>query len=598
MRSFLLFYIFCWSFNLDAQDPRLAQQYFVDGEYEKAAVLFQSLYQKNPSQESFFTYYLNCLTALGRQEESESLIKKEIANRPKEASLYILYGNQFIKKNELDKAEKQFKLAIDKLQPDVIMIHKVANAFIDLSKFDLAIDTYEKGEKIMKGQTHFTYNLADLYRRKGELDKMLNYYLAGLDDGSVNLLSLQNILNAYLPKDKHKDFQSLLYEKLSSNPDQVAYIELLLWTFIQSKDYLNALRQAKALDKRLNENGNRVFNIGNIAANDTDYKTAIDAFTYVRDKGPIGSSYLEAYRQVLICRRKQIVEKNNYNQQDLIALETDYENFKKEYSGSRLSAPIIIEYAELESRYLNQLNKGIALLEELIKNPALEPHIKAQAKLDLADYYLIQGERWEATLLYSQVDKDFQEDQLGELARFKNARLSYFAGDFQWAQEQFDILKQATSKLISNDAIDMSVFILDNINQDTLGEALTVYSQAELNVLQNKYTEALILLDTILSQFPKNSLLDDVLFLQAKIFDRQKRTEDAIKKYELILQNHKEEIRADNALFEMARIYEYQLDQKEKAKELYEKLFIDFSGSTLAVEARKRYRILRGDQIQ
>ncbi len=220
------------------------------------------------------------------------------------------------------------------------------------------------------------------------------------------------------------------------------------------------------------------------------------------------------------------------------------------------------------------------------------------AKLDLADYYLIQGERWESTLLYSQVDKDFQEDQLGELARFKNARLSYFAGDFNWAQEQFDILKQATTRLISNDAIDMSVFILDNLNQDTLGLALSDYAQTELKVFQNKYDEAMVMLDSILSEYKENSLLDDVLYLQANILNKQKKTEEAIQKYNKIIENHKEEIRADNALFELAKIYDYQLSQKEKAMSLYEKLFLDYSGSVLAIEARQRFRKLRGDAVQ
>jgi TolA-binding protein len=68
--------------------------------------------------------------------------------------------------------------------------------------------------------------------------------------------------------------------------------------------------------------------------------------------------------------------------------------------------------------------------------------------------------------------------------------------------------------------------------------------------------------------------------------------------YQLILDKYKEEIKADNALFELAQLNEIQLNNKEKAKELYEKLFIEYSGSTFAVEARKRFRILRGDKIQ
>ena len=48
----------------------------------------------------------------------------------------------------------------------------------------------------------------------------------------------------------------------------------------------------------------------------------------------------------------------------------------------------------------------------------------------------------------------------------------------------------------------------------------------------------------------------------------------------------------------MAQLYETKLSDLEKAQTLYEKIFIDYSGSVFAVDARKRYRILRGDKMQ
>ncbi|MEO6191256.1 MAG: hypothetical protein ABIO44_13820, partial [Saprospiraceae bacterium] len=410
--------------------------------------------------------------------------------------------------------------------------------------------------------------------------------------------SIQNLLQVYLPKDKIQEFQAMIFSRLEKKADDIILVELLQWTYIQSKDFTNALRQSKALDKRLNENGSRPMYISNIAANERQYKVAIEGYQYVKTLGPTGPYFMEALRQILICRRKTIIENKNYTLADLTALETDYDLFQQEFKVNRLSASILIEYAELEARYLNNLPKAIEILNSLVQNPAIDPLTKAKAKLDLGDYYLITGERWEASLLYSQVDKDFLEDEIGEYARYKNARLSYFSGDFNWAQEQFDILKQATSRLISNDAIDMSVFILDNLNQDTLGLALSAYSKAELKMFQNQYKKALMDLDSILIDYPKNSLEDDVYYLEAKIYNQLQMRDSAISKYNYIVTNHKEEIRADNALFEMAQIYDYQLEDKEKAKLLYEKLFLEFSGSTLAVESRLRFRKLRGDDVQ
>ena len=278
-------------------------------------------------------------------------------------------------------------------------------------------------------------------------------------------------------------------------------------------------------------------------------------------------------------------------------LETQYESFLNEFGRPRATAGIVLELAELQAFYLNDLDKAIQILNELINFPGSDRIVQANGKLSLADFYLMKGEVWESTLLYSQVDKAFKEDLLGHEARFRNAKLSYFNGDFQWAQTQFDILKASTSRLIANDALDLSVFIMDNLGLDTSATALITYSQAELLVFQNRFQEAFDKMDSLLVAFPDHSLQDDVLYLKANVYKKKRNFEKAAELYETIVEKYKEEIRADNSLFALAELYETQLNDIEKAKTLYETLFIDFSGSTFAVEARKRFRRLRGDNI-
>ena len=598
MRLINLVIFVCFSIvGLVGQENNLANQYFNDGEYEKAAALYKSLYSTNPTIDLYFKRLLECYSSLGNYTEAEATVKKEISKRPKESPLYVLYAQLLEKQGELEKANKQYKEAIKTLEKDPIQYFKLGGAFLENSKYDLAIEVYEKGNKLTDGAAGFAYNLADVYRRKGDIQKMIEYYIEGLENKTIQIASLKNVLIAYLPKEKYNDLQALIYDKLDKDPQNLDFLNMLQWSFLQKKDFANALRQAKAIDKIKGGNGSDIYELSLIIENENDFKTAIEGFSYLKELGENSAYYLDAERQILICRRNQIVQKNDYNNADLIALEKDYETFRIQNAKSRQIASLMIEYAELEARYLNNIPKSIEILEELVKNPLIDQRTKSQAKLDLADYYLISGERWEATLLYSQVDKDYMEDQLGEMARFRNAKLSYYAGDFHWAQEQFDILKQATSKLISNDAIDLSVFILDNLNQDTTGEALTMYSQAELKVFQNQYEEALAILDTITAEYKENSLVDDVWYLEGQIYNKQKKTDLAIDKYNSILEKYKEDIRADNALYELAKIYDYQKDDKTKAMELYERLFTEYSGSVLAVESRKRFRKLRGDNI-
>jgi len=279
-------------------------------------------------------------------------------------------------------------------------------------------------------------------------------------------------------------------------------------------------------------------------------------------------------------------------------LQNEYEGFIDEFGLNPLTQNLVKEYADFLALYRNDLDAAIDILLELVNLESINVYVKANSKISLADYYLMKSEIWEATLLYSQVEKDFKEEYMGEIARFKNAQLYYFSGNFPWAQEQFDILKAATSRLISNDAIDLSIFIMDNMGLDTTDVPLRMFAESELLTVQNKYDEAFQKLDSINVLFPDHSLFDDILYQKANLYVGLKEFEKAKVLYTKVYTDFPEEIRADNALYLLAELYENQLSSPEEAMKLYEKLFIDFSNSSFAVEARKRYRVLRGDDIQ
>ncbi len=582
-----------------AQDARLAQQYFLDGEYEKASALYEQLYQKHERNDFYFDRYVECLIALEEFNEAEKVIKRQLKREPDNVKLYVAFGKVYERQFLDDKANEQYHKAIDNLPRDRFAVIKLANAFSGLTKYDLAVETYEKGSEILRDKQVFAYYLADLYRRKGDSPKMIEYYLNSLDANPDRLENLKTVFQRYLAEEDYAELQRQLYTRIQENDKSLFYPELLTWVFIQRKDYRNALRQVRAIDRRLKENGIRIYQIAEIAANDKDYDAAIQAYDYiVEEKGPESSFYIDAKRESLRARRNKLTEGYSYSESDLQELEKQYESFLEEFGRSKMTASIILELANLEALYLNNLDKAIDLLTELIEFPNVDRNVQAYAKLSLADYYLMKGEIWEATLLYSQVDKAFKDDMLGHEARYRNAKLSYYAGDFQWAQAQFDILKASTSKLIANDALDLSVFIMDNLGLDSTATALKLYSEADLLVFQNRFDESFAKLDTLLNDFPEHALLDDVLYLKARIYSKQRKYEQAAAAYQQIIDNHPEEIRADNSIYELAQLYENQLGDPEKAMMLYETLFIDYSGSTFAVEARKRYRFLRGDKVQ
>ncbi len=600
MRWLLLSLFVLFTSMLAAQNSQLAQQYFQDGEYEKSAELYYQLSREKPNSNSFFDRYITSLMKLQRYDEAESALKKRLKKRPEEVVLFVQYGQLLEEKFDDAGALRQYQRAIEELSADQYRTNQLANAFLRMTKYELAIATYEKGSELLKGKGDFSFELGNLYRRKGDIPNMIANYLATLKKQPKRLRTVQIYLQRSLDKDGLLEAQKQLYALIQeANTKDTTYPEMLAWVFIQRKDYKAALRQARALDRRLDENGERVLRIGRMATNAKDYETAISAFDYITDNKSQGSVlYLEAKQMGLFARRMAITEGYDYTEEDLRILEGAYQEFLDEFGINPESARIAVQLAELEALFLNDLNRANEILTEVIATPGVNVKTKAEAKIALADYLLMQGEVWESTLLYSQVDKTFKEDLLGHEARFRNARLSYFRGDFEWAQSQFDVLKASTSRLIANDALDLSVFIIDNLGLDTSAVALQTYADAELLVFQNRFDEAFAKLDDLKTTFPGHDLEDDIVYLKADIYLKLRRYDEAAEAYQYILDNYEESIRLDNSLWALAGLYENQLDDLTKAQELYEQLFLDYSGSILAVEARKKYRVLRGDSVQ
>jgi tetratricopeptide (TPR) repeat protein len=589
------------NFNLQAQapDPRLAREYSLNGEFEKAAEIYKVLYEQNRLGDYYYERYLTTLLELNDYETAVDMLKKAVKFSPEKLERLVDLGGIYERINQKDKANEQYEKAIKLLPNNDKIINKLAAAFISKKLYDWAIQTYEKGEKLLKQKDIFAYELGAAYFQKSNLPKTVECYLNALDFMPNRLTNIQ----AFFQKETangggYEELKKQLFARIQKDANNINYPEMLVWVFMQEGDFNGALRQCKALDKRLNEGGERLIQVADAALLDKDYATTIEAYEYiVKEKGIESIFYTEAKRNLLNAKKSQLLSNTNYDKVGLLNLEKEYETFLAEMGKSKTTADVMQDLADFEARYLQNIDKAIKILEELIDIPQLQRPQQAQAKLQLGDFYLMKGENWEATLLYSQVDKEQKDEPLGELARYKNAKLAYYKGDFEWAQGQLAVLKGSTSELISNDAIDVSVFIMEHLNLDTSNAAMMLYAEADLLCFQNKTKEATVLMDTLNARYKGHNLEDDILYIKAKIAYENRQYEETAQYLQKIVDTYKDGILVDNSLFKMAELYENQLNNPKKAMELYDKIIIDFSGSTFVVESRKRYRKLRGDNI-
>jgi TolA-binding protein len=317
----------------------------------------------------------------------------------------------------------------------------------------------------------------------------------------------------------------------------------------------------------------------------------------VIDKGPTNEYYITSRLEKLQVMNAELLEKPGFDKVAYQQLSHDYSAALEDLGQKAETAIMMKELAHIEAFYLDKADSAAMLLRTAIDLPGIYNKTQAICKLELGDILVFQGEIWEASLLFSQVELDFKEDPLGHEAKFRNARISYYTGDFEWAQGQLDALKASTSKLISNDAIDLSLLITDNFNMDTITAPMEMYARADLLRFQNKYNQAMVTLDSILTGYPSHSLTDEILMMKADMEFKQGHFEAARDFYQKVVDFHFTDITADDALYKLADMNRTLFLNNAKAMELYEKLITDFPGSLYVIEARKHFRELRGDAV-
>ncbi len=597
---FFVLLVFTITSNAFAQADEkvmLAQQHFMNGEYDKAKAIYEKLYQTSNYKELIYENYVQTLIKLRDYADAEKIIRKKIKEEKENFSYKINLGQLLKEKGDGDEAEKVFNEVIRSMPQDAFFISQIANQFYRMNDYQLALKTFLNGRKISGNDSEFSYELINIYRFL-KIKDALSIELINILDSNPEFLSMakSNASRTFETNEDYQFLKSQILKKLQKKPQNIELADLLAWTHVQLKEYSMALIQVIALDKRTNDNGSRVFALANILSENKAFEEAEKGFNYLISKGSNQAYYVISKVSLLKIKQAQL-SSEQLDQTGILLLEKNYEDLLNEFGKNARTLFAVKELAILKAYSLNKPLEAEQLLEEALSFNGLRTEDIAAIKLELADVYVLNNDPWEASLVLGQVEKAVPNDPLAQEAKFKNAKLSFYNGDFKWAKAQLDVLKASTSQLIANDALDLSLLIQDNTRQDTLGQALKVYARAEFLRAQQQYTKAVIMLDSISSGFPNNELADDVLLSKAIIYTSQSKINEALLAYEAIINHHAGSIWADDALYSLGVIYEDSLKNKDKALAYYQKLIEDFPGSLFVIDARKRFRNLRGDTL-
>jgi len=577
----------------DLQEVQIANEYFTKGEKDKALEAYQQLAKNVSNIPSIHNNYFNLMLSMGKYKQAEDYVEKLI-KRENKFSYRLDLGILYMKAGEQPKADKYFRSLLKANSEDVYRMKTAADYLSSYNLLEYATEALLQA-RATGGPMLYNLELANLYRLQGKRTEMINVYLDYVTQIPANISYTKNLLQVLLTKPEELDaLEKVLYDRVQQNQQSEVFADLLIWVNLQQKNFYGAFVQARAYDKRFRKEQSKTLEIGQIALNNSDYENAIKSFSFVTKEFARTENFLPAELGIIKARESKVKKSFPVNRDSVRYLIGEYRKFKSRNMGNPTADEADLSSSMLHAYYLEELDSAIDNLGQLVSNQRISPQLKAQAKINLGDIYLLKGEPWESTLLYSQVEKSQHEAPLGYDAKLRNAKLWYFNGEFKLAQEHLDILKQATTREIANDAMDLSMRIKENTTFDTTGAALKEFSHIELLVYQNKLDDAVKKLDEFKSETSRG-IIDDVYWLEANLLMKTGKFPEAIAKLQKILDEFGEDILADDAYFLQGDIYEHQLKNKDKAMEIYREFLNKFTGSVYAAEARKRYRVLRGD---
>ncbi len=583
-----LFYLF-YSLIGFSQNDQLAQNYFDKGEFEKALVSYQELFNTQPGNGFYFQQTIECYQQLKQYEVAEKAIFERY-NKYKQSSLLVELGANYQLQKEDSKAKKYFEQALDKIKKNPSEVYGIAAVFERKVLIEYALQAYQIALEIDPNM-NFNFQMAVLYGQNGQTDKMIEKFLEESYKNPQNLILIQNQFTRFMNENADVAFNEALRRalliRIQKNQD-VFWNQYLSWYYVQQREFGKAFIQEKAIYKRNPESLSNIVNLAQISIEEDEKETAKEILAFILENTKDTDLQMQAHYFLTEMKINDPLIK------DYSEIEKDLVSLLNQYGITPYSIKLQILKAHFDTFQMKNPNQGKAILKTALELPINE-YQKADVKMELADIFLFEEKFNQASLYYSQIEEDLKNDVIGHEATLKSAKTCYFKGDFVWALKQFKELKSVSSQLIANDALEYFLLINDNTVADSTQTALKQFARGDYLIYQNKSQEALLQFQDILKNFKGQEIESVTLYRLGKIYEKLGDYQSALSQYQQVIDHYSDGIYIDEALFFTAEIYSKKLIDQEKAKSFYEKLVFHHQDSIYFVEARKKYRELRGD---
>lgn len=591
MKNIFIYIVLLWSGFVFAQNEQLANNYYEKGDFEKAKLIYEELLKGSPSNTQYFLRTVDCYQQLQMFDVAEKTIQDRY-NKYKQGVFLVELGyNYQLQKND-SKAKSYYEQAIDKIKTSPNDVYGIGNSFEKKVLLEYAVKAYQTGMQVQPNY-NFNFQIGMLYGQLGKTDLMIDMLLTESyqNPQNANLIQTQlsRFMNGETDNTAFKDaMRKALILKTQKDQD-VFWNHYLSWFYVQQKEFGKAFIQEKAIYKREPESLISIVNLSQFAINEDDTDTAEEILNFILQNTKDLDLLVESNARLMQIKIDKAQEK------DYPAITNELQQLLTTYEITPFTLSLQLIQAHFLAFNLKKTEEAKAIVKKALELN-LNAYQQADAKMELADILLLEEKFNQALIYYSQIQLDLKNDVMTYEASLKAAKTSYFKTDFEWALTQFKALKSANTQLIANDALEYFLLINDNKAADSTQTALKQFAKGDFLIYQNKKQEAIAQFQSILKAYKGQEIEAVTMLRLGKIYESLKDYNSALSQYQQIIDHHSDGIYVDEALFFSAEIYNDELHDTEKAKPLYEKIIFNHQDSIYFVDARKKYRELRGDK--
>ena len=588
MKKLFLYITLSFSLLAFAQNEQLAQYYYEKGDFEKAKIGYEELLQSVPQNMQYFLRTIDCYQQLQQFDVAEKAVQQRL-EKYSQGNLLVELGYNFqLQKNDA-KAHIYYEQALERIKKNPNEIYSISNAFERKVLLDYALKSYKIATEL-NPNFNFNYQMGLLYGQLSNMEMMISTFLDEAYANPQNAIRIQNQLVRFMVDEGDATFSEMLRKALiirTQKNQDVFWNHYLSWFYVQQKEFEKAFIQEKAIYKRNPESLNSILNLAQLAIEEENQETAKEILTFVLENTSDLELRIQANSYLITMKIENASEK------DFVAISTELDGLLKQFGTSPFTLSLQLIQAHFTAFNLKKPEEGKAIVKRALELQ-LNDYEVANAKMELADILLYEEKFNQALIYYSQIELDLKNDVMAHEASLKAAKTSYFKTDFAWALKQFKELKSANTQLIANDALEYFLLINDNTMADSTQTALKQFAKGDYLLYQNRNQEAIAQFQAILKSYKGQEIESVTVLRLGKIYEKQGDFDLALSQYQTIIDQHSDGIYIDEALYFSAEIYNKQL-LPEKAKPLYEKVLFNHQDSIYFVEARKKFRQLRGD---